>query len=216
MEIARNVGRRRTNDQHGRSGAMADLNGRKVAVLVTDGFEQIELTEPVAALRDAGAETRIIAPRHGRIKAWNRKDWGDEFDVDVPLDDARADEYDALLLPGGVMSPDKLRMQERAVAFVRSFFDDGRPVAAICHGPWLLVEADVVRDRTVTSYPSVRTDLENAGAHWIDEEVVVDNGLVTSRKPDDLPAFNRKMVEEFAEGRHEPVGAGRPPRGRTV
>jgi protease I len=130
------------------------------------------------------------------------KEWGDEFDIDVPLDRARADEYDALLLPGGVMNPDRLRMNESAVAFVRSFFDAGKPVAAICHGPWTLIEAGVVDGRTVTSYPSIKTDLTNAGANWVDREVVVDNGLVTSRKPDDIPAFNRKMVEEIREGRH--------------
>jgi protease I len=179
-----------------------DITGRKVAILVTNGFEQVELTEPRKALQDAGADTDLIAPDSGKVKAWDRKDWGKEFDVDVTLDRARADAYDALLLPGGVMNPDKLRMNERAVDFIRSFFEAGKPVAAICHGPWTLIEAGVVEGRTVTSYPSLRTDLENAGAKWVDREVVVDNGLVTSRNPDDIPAFNRKMVEEIGEGIH--------------
>jgi protease I len=182
---------------------MAELTGRKVAVLVTDGFEQVELTKPIAALREAGADARIVSPKDGKVKGWAETDWGDEFDVDVRLDDADAGEYDALLLPGGVMNPDKLRKNERAVSFVREFFDAGKPVAAICHGPWLLIDADVADGRRVTSYDSIRRDLENAGAVWVDEEVVVDNGLVTSRNPDDIPAFNRKMVEEFGEGVHE-------------
>jgi protease I len=177
-------------------------------VLVTTGFEQVELTEPLQALRDAGAAAAIVSPAGRRVKAWHHGDWGDDFDVDVPLSEARAADYDALLLPGGVMNPDRLRKDEAAVGFVRHFFDEHKPVAAICHGPWLLVEADVARGRRVTSYESIRKDMENAGAHWVDEEVVVDNGLVTSRKPDDLPAFNRKMVEEFAEGRHDDGGAG--------
>ena len=179
-----------------------DISGKKVAILVTKGFEQIELTEPRKALEDAGAETHIVAPDDGKVKAWDMKDWGREFDVDVPLDQARPDEYDALLLPGGVMNPDKLRINDRAVEFVRSFFAAGKPVAAICHAPWTLIDAGVVSGRTVTSYPSLRRDLENAGATWVDREVVVDNGLVTSRKPDDIPAFNRKMLEEIGEGVH--------------
>jgi protease I len=178
------------------------LEGKKVAILVADGFEQVEMTEPRKALEEAGAETRIVSPKDGKVKGWQHTDWGDEFAVDVPLKAARPDDFDALLLPGGVMNPDKLRMQPEAVGFVRDFFEAGKPVAAICHGPWLLVEADVVRDRTVTSFPSIHTDLENAGARWVDREVVTDQGLVTSRKPDDIPAFNRKMVEEFAEGPH--------------
>src|SRR5690606_5828564 len=144
----------------------------------------------------------LISPEEGKVKAWAKTDWGEEFTVDVPLTGARADEYDALVLPGGVMNPDHLRMNEDAVRFARAFFDGGKPVAAICHAPWLLVEAGVVRDREVTSYPSLRTDLENAGAHWVDREVVADQGLVTSRKPDDIPAFNRKMIEEIREGVH--------------
>jgi protease I len=178
------------------------LNGKKVAILVADGFEQVELTEPRKALQDAGAQTAIVSPAEGKVKGWNMKDWGEQLPVDVPLDSARADEYDALLLPGGVMNPDKLRINPKAVQFVKAFFEAGKPVAAICHGPWTLIEAGAVRDRTITSWPSLQTDLRNAGARWVDQEVVTDNGLVSSRKPDDLPAFNRKMIEEFAEGRH--------------
>ena len=179
-----------------------DLTGKKVAILVDDGFEQVELTSPKEALEKAGAVARIVSPNADTVRAWNEKDWGDRFDVDVQLLHARADEYDALVLPGGVMNPDRLRMNPDAVRFTRTFFDAGKPVAAICHGPWLLVEADVVRGRKVTSYPSLHTDLMNAGADWVDREVVVDAGLVTSRNPDDLPAFNRKMVEEIREGAH--------------
>lgn len=179
------------------------LDGKRVAILVTDGFEQVELTEPRRALEEAGAETSVVSPKDGRVKGWDHTDWGDELSVDLPVARARADDFDALLLPGGVMNPDHLRQDEDAVRFVRSFFEAGKPVASICHGPWLLVEADVVRGRTVTSWPSLRTDLRNAGAEWVDREVVVDQGLVTSRNPDDIPAFNAKMVEEFAEGRHE-------------
>jgi len=178
------------------------LNGKKIAILVENGFEQVEMTEPRQALEQAGAGTDLVSPVSGKVKGWQHTKWGDEFDVDVPLDRADPEDYDALLLPGGVMNPDKLRMNPKAVAFVRRFFEDGKPVAAICHGPWLLVEADVARGRRVTSWPSVKTDLKNAGANWVDEQVVVDNGLVTSRKPDDIPAFNKKMIEEFAEGRH--------------
>jgi protease I len=179
------------------------LNGKKVAILVEDGFEQIELTSPKEALEKAGAKTHIISPKRDKVKGWEHTQWGQEFPVDVSLDKANANEYDALLLPGGVMNPDKLRTSKQAVQFVRSFFDQGKPVAAICHGPWILVEADVVNGPKVTSYTSIQTDLKNAGANWVDQEVVVDQGLVTSRKPDDLPAFNRKMVEEIAEGQHE-------------
>jgi len=182
---------------------MAQLSGKKVAILVEDGFEQIELTSPKEALEAAGAKTYIISPKAAKVKGWEHTKWGKEFPVDVGLDQAKADNYDALLLPGGVMNPDKLRTNKKAVQFVRSFFDQAKPVAAICHGPWMLVEADVVKGRTVTSYPSIQTDLKNAGANWVDKEVVVDRGLVTSRKPDDLPAFNRKLVEEIAEGQHQ-------------
>lgn len=176
------------------------LQGKKIAILVTDGFEQVELTEPHKALEQAGAEARVVSPAKEKVKGWNRTEWGDTIPVDVPLDQANAEQYDALLLPGGVMNPDKLRMNPAAVAFVKAFFDAGKPVAAICHGPWTLIEADVVEGRRMTSYPSIKTDLRNAGADWVDQEVVVDDGLVTSRKPDDIPAFNEKMIEVFAEG----------------
>jgi len=180
-----------------------DLSGRKIAILATDGFEQSELTEPKRALEQAGATTHVISPKSGRIRGWQHTDWGDEVAVDVALEQARPEDYDGLVLPGGQINPDKLRMEPKAVAFVRDFFEAGKPVGAICHGPWMLVEADVVRGRKVTSWPSVKTDLRNAGAEWVDQEVVVDQGLVTSRKPDDIPAFNAKLIEEFAEGRHE-------------
>lgn len=180
-----------------------NLQGKKVAILVCDGFEQVELEEPRQALDEAGAQTQIVSPAQGKVKGWQHDKWGDELPVDQPLDSADPGNYDALLLPGGVMNPDKLRMNPRAVQFARAFFDAHKPVAAICHGPWLLAEAGVARGRTVTSWPSIQTDLKNAGANWVDKEVVVDNGLVTSRKPDDIPAFNRKMVEEFMEGKHQ-------------
>jgi protease I len=179
------------------------LNGKTVAILVEDGFEQVELTSPKQALEEAGAKTHIISPKRGKVKGWEHTKWGDEFPVDVSVEQANANDYDALLLPGGVMNPDKLRTSKPAVQFVRRFFEQSKPVAAICHGPWMLVEADVVNGRKLTSYPSIQTDLKNAGAKWVDQEVVVDEGLVTSRKPDDLPAFNRKLVEEIAEGQHE-------------
>jgi len=176
---------------------------KKVAILVENGFEQVELAEPKQALEAAGATTEIVSPQQGTVLGWQSTNWGDKFPVDVPLDRASAGDYDALLLPGGVMNPDKLRMNPKAVQFVRDFFDARKPVAAICHGPWTLVEAGVGEGRTITSYPSIHTDLINAGANWVDQEVVVDEGLVPSRKPDDIPAFNRKMVEEFAEGVHK-------------
>jgi protease I len=178
------------------------LDGKRVAMLVSNGFEQVEMTGPRDALEDAGAKVDLISPVQGKVKAWQHDHWGDEFAVDVPLDMARPEDYDALVLPGGVMNPDHLRMNDQAVRFARSFMTAEKPVAAICHGPWLLVEADVVRGRTVTSWPSLQTDLENAGATWVDREVVTDHGLVTSRKPDDIPAFNRKAIEEIAEGVH--------------
>jgi protease I len=178
------------------------LAGKKVALLVANGFEQVELTEPKKALEKSGAKTSIVSPESGKVKGWKLTDWGDELPVDVALEDAKADDFDALLLPGGVMNPDKLRRNEWALQFVRAFFESGKPIAAICHGPWTLIDAGVVKGRTLTSYPSIQTDLENAGAKWVDKEVVVDNGLVTSRSPDDLPAFNEKIVEEFAEGVH--------------
>ena len=179
-----------------------DLNNLRVAILVAEGFEQQELTEPRKALDEAGAVTQIVSPAEGEVQGWNHFDKADMFPVDVPLDEANADDFDALLLPGGVANPDQLRMNEKAVRFVRQFFDDGKPVAVICHGPWTLIEADVVRGRKITSWPSLKTDLINAGAEWVDEEVVTDNGLVSSRKPADIPAFNQKMLEEFAEGTH--------------
>jgi protease I len=185
-----------------------DLDGLKVAVLVADGFEQVEMTEPKKALDEAGATTRIVSPAKGQVQGFNHLDKADRFPVDVPLDRANADDFDALLLPGGVANPDQLRMLPAAVEFVGRFFAAGKPVAAICHAPWTLIEADVVRGRRVTSWPSLKTDLRNAGAEWMDQEVVTDNGLVTSRKPADIPAFNRKMLEEFAEGRHAPTPGG--------
>jgi len=180
-----------------------DLSGKKVAILVADGFEESELLEPRKALKKAGANTDIVSPCESKVKGKKHTKPGRSVTVDVPLSNARPDEYDALRLPGGVQNPDTLRMNEQAVQFVKSFFDAHKPVAAICHGPWTLVEADVIRGRRVTSYASIKTDLRNAGAEWVDEEVVVDNGLVTSRKPEDIPAFNAKMIEEFAEGPHE-------------
>jgi protease I len=182
--------------------ANSKLNGHRVAILATDGVEQVELTEPRKALDDAGATTLVVSPADGSIKGWQHDHWGDKIDVDIPLAEANADDFDALLLPGGVMNPDKLRQDERAVRFVQQFFESGKPIAAICHGPWLLVEADVVRNRTLTSWPSLKTDITNAGGDWVDREVATDEGLVTSRKPDDIPAFNRKMLEEFSEGVH--------------
>ena len=182
--------------------ARTDLKGKRVAILATDGVEQLELTAPRTALVDAGATTVLVSPRDGKIKGWQHDHWGDEFDVDMPLENASVRDFDALLLPGGVMNPDRLRMDKRAVRFVRDFFLAGKPIAAICHGPWLLVEAGVVRDRTVTSWPSLETDIRNAGGDWVDREVATDMGIVTSRKPEDIPAFNRKMLEEIAEGIH--------------
>lgn len=181
---------------------MDKLAGKKVAMLVTDGFEQVELTSPRKALEEQGAVAHVVSPKSGMVKAWDEKDWGEKFPVDVALDGANPDDYDALVLPGGVMNPDHLRMNPKAVQFVKAFFEAGKPVAAICHGPWTLIEAGVVKGRKMTSYPSLQTDLKNAGAQWVDQEVVTDQGLVTSRKPDDLPAFNRKMIEEIREGVH--------------
>ena len=183
--------------------AQHQLQGKRVAILATDGVEQVELIEPRKALDAAGARTVVVSPKSGSIKGWDHDHWGQTIPVDQSLDDAREDQFDALMLPGGVMNPDHLRQNERAVQFVRTFFNSGKPVAAICHAPWLLVEAGVVRGRTITSWPSLRTDITNAGGDWVDREVVTDQGLVTSRKPDDIPAFNRKMIEEFAEGVHE-------------
>jgi protease I len=181
-----------------------DLKGKRIAVLVAnEGVEQVEMTSPVEALRAAGAEVDLVAPENEQIQAFNHLDKAETFSPDRTLDDASPSDYDGLLLPGGVANPDALRIEERAVDFVRSFFDEGKPVAAICHAPWTLVEADVVRGRTLTSWPSLQTDIRNAGGTWVDEEVHVDQGLVTSRKPDDLEAFCAKAIEEFGEGVHE-------------
>jgi len=174
------------------------LDGLRVAILVTEGFEQVELEKPREALDEAGAQTKIVSPAGKKVKVWDMTDWGSKFSTDVPLDDARADDFDALLLPGGVMNPDKLRIIPAAVAFVRRFFEAGKPVAAICHGLWTVLEAGGARGRRLTSWPSLKTDLRNAGAEWVNEEVVVDGNLVTSRKPDDIPAFNREMMALFA------------------
>jgi protease I len=177
-----------------------DIHGKRIAILATEGFEQVELEKPRAALQQAGAETEVISPAKDKIRGWNMKDWGNEVDVDVPLSSADPQRYDALLLPGGVMNPDKLRMIPEAVDFVRHFVHAGKPIAAICHGPWMLVEAGAARGRTLTSWPSLHTDITNAGGNWVDEEVVIDRGIVTSRKPDDIPAFNAKMIELFSAG----------------
>jgi len=181
---------------------MSALGGKKIAILATDGFEQSELMKPRAALQDAGAKTEIISIKNGKIKGWNEHDWGASVSVDRVVDGLSAEKYDALVLPGGVMNPDKLRVNPEVRRFVREFFEQGKPVAAICHGPWTLIDAGVIGGRRVTSWPSLQKDLENAGAQWLDETVVVDNGLVTSRKPADIPDFNRKMIEEIGEGRH--------------
>ena len=179
-----------------------ELKGKRVAILATDGVEQVELLEPRKALQEAGAIAEVVSPKDGQIKGWNHTEWGEQIPVDVNLKSANPSGYDALLLPGGVINPDHLRTEPAAVQFVKSFFESGKPVAAICHGPWMLVEAGVVRGRKLTSWPSLRTDISNAGGEWTDEQVVTDHGLVTSRKPADIPAFNRKMIEEFAEGKH--------------
>jgi protease I len=178
------------------------LEGKKVAIVVTDGFEQVEMTEPRKALDQAGASTKIVSLKSGKIQGMHHDEKGDKFDVDLTVEEARPDDFDALMIPGGLFNPDQLRADENVLAFTRHFFDEGKPVAAICHGPWVLVDAEVVQGRTLTSWPNIKTDIKNAGGNWVDKEVVVDNGLVTSRKPDDIPAFNRKMIEEFCEGRH--------------
>lgn len=180
---------------------LQQLKDRRIAILATDGFEQSELVEPKNSLVEAGAQVDVVAPAAGSIRGWQVDDWADEVAVDVALGEADPERYDALVLPGGVLNPDKLRANSAAVGFVRYFFEQHKPVAAICHGPWTLVEADVLTGRRVTSYPSIRSDLINAGAHWEDAEVVEDDGLVTSRSPDDLPAFNRKLIEVFSADR---------------
>jgi protease I len=182
------------------------LKGLRVAIVATEGFEQVELTKPKEALEEAGARVEVISPKagikSGKIKGWNMTDWGDSVKVDVELSEAKEGNYDALVLPGGVMSPDKLRMDPQAVTFIKSFVKNKKPIAAICHGPWTLIEADAVRGKKMTSWPSLQTDLKNAGAQWVDEEVVEDNGLVTSRKPDDIPAFNQRVIELFGRAVH--------------
>ena len=185
------------------------LDGKRVAILATDGFEQSELLLPKKALEDAGAQTTIVSLKSGEIKGWSQQNWGQTVPVEMTVDQANAEDFDALMLPGGVMNPDKLRMNDDAVQFARDFVDSGKPVGAICHGPWLLVEADVLEGKTLTSWPSLETDIENAGGNWVDEEVVVDNGIVTSRKPDDIPAFSQKLIEEIAEGVHSRSAAGK-------
>lgn len=179
-----------------------NLNGKRVAILATDGFEQSELESPKAALEKAGAKAEVVSPKGGKIKGWKHTDWGNEVAVDVELAKADASSYDALVLPGGVMNPDKLRADDKAVAFVKAFVDAGKPIGAICHGPWTLIEAGGVKGKTMTSFKSIKNDLVNAGATWVDKEVVTDGGIVTSRTPDDLEAFNAKVIEEIAEGKH--------------
>jgi protease I len=178
------------------------LDNKKVAVVITNGFEESEFTEPVKALKESGAIIEVISLKAGEVKSWSNKNWSNAYPVDKVISEVDSKNYDALLLPGGVMNPDQLRMNEEVSAFIAGFFDDGKPIAAICHGPWTLIETGELKGRVVTSYPSLKTDLKNAGAKWVDQEVVVDNGLVTSRTPKDLPAFCKKMVEEFAEGVH--------------
>ena len=184
-----------------------DLKGKTIAFLFTHGVEQVELEKPLEAVKEAGAEVELISLDEGEVQAFEHLDHGQKFEVDKAVSDANADDYDGLVLPGGVANPDFLRTDQNAVRFVHRFVEAGKPIGAICHGPWTLVEADVLRGRTVTSWPSLKTDIRNAGGVWVDEEVHVDNGLVTSRKPDDLPAFCSKIVEEFAEGRHEKMAA---------
>jgi protease I len=179
--------------------AMDSLKGVRVAILVDNGFERVELTEPRKALDDAGAETKIISPQEKEVRAWESKEWGDKYPVQQKLDETQPNNFDALLLPGGVMNPDHLRMNPQAVSFVKAFVDSGKPIAAICHGPWTLIEAGAVKGRKMTSWPSLKTDLKNAGAEWTDQEVIVDRNLVSSRKPDDIPAFNREMIKLFGE-----------------
>jgi len=177
------------------------LSGQKIAILITDGFEEVEMVQPREALEKAGAKTSIVSPKDNSVTSWRFTEWGTDFPVDLPLKSARSDNFDALLLPGGVINPDKLRMIPEAMNFVRSFFDAGKPVAAICHGPWSIIEVDQARGRKIASWPSLKTDIRNAGGQWMDEQVVRDRNLVSSRKPDDIPAFNRGMIELFSEAR---------------
>jgi protease I len=184
---------------------MATLTGKKVAILTENGFEEVELTSPKKALEEAGAEVKIVSPQKEKVKAWDHDHWSIELPVDVQLDSAQPEDYDALVLPGGVLNPDQLRMNKKAVEFAQHFLETGKPVAAICHGPQTLIETGLIEGRNMTSYPSLRTDLKNAGVLWVDKEVVTDNGLVTSRTPKDLEAFNKKAIEEIREGQHSPV-----------
>jgi protease I len=180
-----------------------NLKGRRVAILVTDGFEEVELTEPRKALDAAGAQTSVVSPKKDKVRGWNFTDWGQELAVDVPLEQAKPEEFDALLLPGGVINPDSVRMDDKAVQFASAFFEAGKPVASICHGPWMVIETGAAMGRRIAAWPSLKTDLINAGAEWVDEEVCVDGNLVTSRKPDDIPAFNREMQKLFARSPEE-------------
>jgi len=184
---------------------MAILTGKKVAILTESGFEEVELTSPKKALEDAGAEVEIVSPQKEKVKAWAHDHWSIELPVDVNVEEADPNDYDGLMIPGGVLNPDKMRMNDKCVEFAQKFLQDGKPVAAICHGPQLLIETGMLEGRNITSYPSVKTDMINAGAIWTDREVIVDNGLVTSRSPKDLEAFNKKMIEEIKEGQHSPV-----------
>jgi protease I len=186
---------------------MEKLNGLKVAILVTDGFEQVELTEPRKALDQAGAQTSVVSPKEGRVKGWKLTEWGEEIPVDRPLERCKPDDFDALLLPGGVINPDKLRMMPKAVEFVQAFFKANKPVAAICHGPWMVIEAGAAEGRKIASWPSLKTDLRNAGAEWADEEAVVDGNLVTARKPDDIAAFNREVNQLFSHAQKRTMAA---------
>lgn len=183
--------------------ATQKLAGKRVAIITENGFEEVELTSPLKALKDAGANAQIVSPQQDKVKAWDHDHWSQELPVDVQIDSAHPEDFDALVVPGGVMNPDHARTNEKCIAFVKHFLDAGKPIAAICHGPQLLIETGLLKGRTMTSYPSIKTDLKNAGVNWVDKEVVVDNGLVTSRSPKDLEAFNKKMLEEIAEGMHE-------------
>lgn len=181
---------------------MGTLSGKVVAIVTENGFEEVELTEPKKALENAGAKVHIVSPRKDKVISWDKKDWGKDFQVDKSIDEASADDYHAVMIPGGVINPDSLRRSEKAVAFIKSFFEQGKPVASICHGPQVLIETGAIKGRKMTSFFSIKTDLINAGAQWVDQECVCDQGLVTSRNPDDIPAFNKKMIEEIREGKH--------------
>jgi len=189
---------------------MGDLSGKKVAIITENGFEEVELTSPKKALEEAGAQVDIISPQQNSVKAWNHDHWSIELPVNVHIDSAQPEDYDALVIPGGVLNPDQMRMNKKCVEFAQRFLEDGKPVAAICHGPQLLIETGLINGRTMTSYWSLKTDMQNAGVEWVDKEVVVDSGLVTSRSPKDLDAFNKKLIEEIREGVHAPTTAFTP------